>query len=171
MKICKNALSSELLQQHASELQELILKDQWQSSALTWDRQLTQNITGHCLYSRVSENLARKLEQELSFLLPVFSELISLHYLWTPLSGINWHYDEKFSFGATLYLNEEWDKNWGGLFLWQDDDYETSQVYKAIVPTYNTLVLNDENQFHSVTTLSTTAPAYRSTLQIWGKVQ
>lgn len=169
MKIHRNVLSSELLQLHSKELQELILKEQWQSSALTWDRPLTHYIPGHCLSSRVSNTFFQELERELSPLLPLFSKLHIQHYLWTPLSAINWHYDDKFSFGATLYLNDQWDKNWGGLFLWQDDDYDTTQVYKAIVPSHNTLILNDENQFHAVTALSATAPAYRCTLQIWGE--
>ena len=40
---------------------------------------------------------------------------------------------------------------------------------RALSPSKNTLVLNDEKEVHFVTTISPECPQYRVTLQIWGK--
>lgn len=43
--------------------------------------------------------------------------------MWHKLSFIPWHSDkdsyDAVRFAATLYLNKEWDDNWGGLFLYK----------------------------------------------------
>jgi Rps23 Pro-64 3,4-dihydroxylase Tpa1-like proline 4-hydroxylase len=36
-------------------------------------------------------------------------------------SGINWHADEGHNFAITLYLNNRWNFNWGGEFMYQHE--------------------------------------------------
>lgn len=37
-------------------------------------------------------------------------------------SGINWHSDETWKYGATYYLNNRWDRQWGGEFMFTNED-------------------------------------------------
>ena len=104
------------------------------------------------------------LEQELKSSLPKYTELILQYYIWQPQSGIAWHNDKAPDklFGATLYLNEEWEPNAGGWFVWEDGD-----GYHAILPKKKFLVVNDDTQNHCVTPVA--FENCRCTIQIWGK--
>ena len=42
-----------------------------------------------------------------------------IHYM-KKGSGINWHNDEKWKYGATYYLNHKWHNQWGGEFMFTD---------------------------------------------------
>ena len=37
-------------------------------------------------------------------------------------SGINWHPDAKWKYGATYYLNRRWNHQWGGEFMFRDNN-------------------------------------------------
>jgi hypothetical protein len=39
-----------------------------------------------------------------------------IHYMKKD-SGVQWHNDGGWKYGATLYLNNKWNKNWGGEFM------------------------------------------------------
>ena len=88
--------------------------------------------------------------------------MIWYYHYWTKLSGINWHGDEGYLFGATLYLND-WKKEWGGLFLWEDDGLH------CLCPKKGMLVINTKKQPHCVTPVSTSAPYARRSIQIFGE--
>lgn len=44
----------------------------------------------------------------------------TIHYM-TKNSGINWHDDGKWKYGATYYLNRRWNIHWGGEFMFADE--------------------------------------------------
>jgi hypothetical protein len=50
-------------------------------------------------------------------------------------SFVPWHGDDKYLFTVTVYLNKEWDINFGGLFI-----YEENKELKCLLPKYNTAV-------------------------------
>jgi Rps23 Pro-64 3,4-dihydroxylase Tpa1-like proline 4-hydroxylase len=78
---------------------------------------------------------------------------------WGRDTGINPHSDERYLLGATLYLNETWQQEWGGLFMCKD----------TVVPQYNLLVINDRQENHCVSRIKPQAPYERITLQIWAQ--
>tara|TARA_R110002020_G_scaffold211854_2_gene418097 strand:- start:1972 stop:2574 length:603 start_codon:yes stop_codon:yes gene_type:complete len=43
-----------------------------------------------------------------------------IHYMKTG-TGINWHNDENWNYGATFYINHKWNEQWGGEFMFHDD--------------------------------------------------
>ena len=96
-------------------------------------------------------------------ILPEHDELIFQYYIWQPQSGISWHTDEVSDrlFGATLYLNEEWHPDFGGWFIWKENN-----TYHTILPKKKFLIINNNYQHHCVTPVST---GFRCTIQIWGK--
>ena len=76
-----------------------------------------------------------------------------MFYYWTQGSYIPWHNDGHFKKAGTLYLNENWDKDWGGLYLATENQTQT-----IIIPKSNLFTLQFDNMFHSTTPTSTTAP-------------
>jgi hypothetical protein len=84
---------------------------------------------------------------------------------WHRGSYIPWHNDSDHSIGATIYLNKDWDVEDGGLFVYS----ETGNVdnLKCIYPCYNTLVINESNEWHHVSLVNYHANTERTTIQIW----
>ena len=72
-------------------------------------------------------------------------------------------------------MNEHWHPNAGGWFVWMDhsdlnldEDPTKTDIFKAVLPDANMLVLNDCSESHLVTTVAHDVPEYRYTIQIWG---
>jgi hypothetical protein len=55
-----------------------------------------------------------------------------MFYYWTRFSYIPWHNDGLHDFALTIHLNEKWDENYGGWFL-----YEENGGVSAILPKRN----------------------------------
>lgn len=165
MLIKQNCLDDFGIQLLKKDLNSIIKSKKWASSAHLWDENIKIGVIGHCLVSDVGAEVEFYLCEYLKSSLPTHNKLLIQHYLWYPLSGISAHSDGSYKFGATIYLNENWQINDGGIFLWRERD---SQQLKCIEPTYNTMVVNDEREQHWVTCISPLAKKPRVTLQIWG---
>jgi hypothetical protein len=74
---------------------------------------------------------------------------------------IPWHDDANHKASCTIYLNSQWDHNWGGYFL-----YEERGVTKALTPTYNMGVSFVAPLLHTCTLTAINAPL-RESLQIF----
>ena len=166
MKIIDNALPQHIFEDVRQYLQRNMGDFSWQSSEILWEPGLKIGIIGSCLIRETPEDLRLNVEQELSKHLPDYDELVINFHVWQHGSGISAHTDSSYKFGATLYLNTDWHYNHGGLFVWQP---EGEQTMRALSPSGNTLVVNDEREVHMVTPISTIAPSFRVTLQMWGK--
>jgi hypothetical protein len=84
--------------------------------------------------------------------------------LWGKGSTIPFHNDSHVSFAATVYLNEKWEVEDGGLFLWKD--INTNELL-VVNPEYNVCVINNLHELHHVSVVSYGAKQFRMTLQIW----
>jgi hypothetical protein len=164
MKIIKNSIRKELIQLCNGEIDELLPKRAWSINQTTWNEQLLgSDIPGVCLSADVSVFIEIKIKNEILNLLPEVDKITINYNIFLKNSGIRWHSDANYKFGATLYLNE-WNNKWGGLFLWEDKE---DQIH-ALCPEPGTLVINTEAEQHSVTHISSIAPYPRRSLQIWG---
>lgn len=85
-----------------------------------------------------------------------------IHYM-KKNSGINWHNDGNWKYGATYYLNRRWEKNWGGEFMFTDSD-----GHGYIPPVGNSLVIIKSPIEHKVNTVLTNIMP-RITIQIFVK--
>lgn len=162
MKIFNQALSDDLLVKLEAEVTDKLGANCWSVSHMVWDNYLVDGITGSVLISPVEEN-KELLQKELQSILPKTKIFTPNFQVWMRGSGINTHADTNHEYGATLYLNPEWNFDWGGLFCWQNDD-----EIDIILPKHNVLVLNDEHKKHYVTPISNTCEHMRITIQIWG---
>lgn len=81
-------------------------------------------------------------------------------YYWTRFSYIPWHNDNREYDGAiTIYLNREWDPDFGGYFV-----YEEGDELKAIIPKRNLGVMQYGSLMHCTTPVNFTGDI-RFTLQ------
>jgi hypothetical protein len=96
-------------------------------------------------------------------LITYITRIFAMYYLMTPNAGISAHSDaHQYIWNATIYLNEIWNPDWGGLLLWDDgDDY-----FRGVVPKKNRMILFESNKYHLVTPLSPTAGELRVTIQL-----
>jgi len=68
-------------------------------------------------------------------------------YYWTRFSYIPWHNDNRMYDGAiTIYLNDVWEIDWGGYFLYQDND-----EIRAVIPKKNLGVMQYGSVMHATT--------------------
>ena len=78
-----------------------------------------------------------------------FGDVHFMIYYWPMYSYIPWHDDGHTSFTATFYCNRYWNKDWGGLFLYEKDDNILAEV-----PEWNKLIVQTARDPHSTTSVT-----------------
>jgi hypothetical protein len=85
-------------------------------------------------------------------------------YAWECGSFIPWHNDGHVQTAVTVYLNDRWEDDWGGLFLYKIAS--TGEVH-GHSPRFNCAMRNDANVMHSTTPVTAKALEPRFTLQLF----
>lgn len=166
MKIVKNVLTDDLLKKTTQEILVLQKEKVWVTNIQKWQHNLTRGMNGSCLQCDVPTKTANDITNKIKDYFVDNIELSLQYCIWQVNSGINLHNDHLHDVGATIYLNETWDVSNGGIFLWKE---QYSDLYKGLVPTQNTMILNDKNEEHLVTSINHYPKKFRYTIQIWGK--
>ncbi len=104
---------------------------------------------------KIKHEITHKLNKEPSHI---------MFYIWTRLSYIPWHNDAHANGALTVYLNEYWDDNWGGYFMYQNNQGQIA----ALKPETNLGVLQTGELKHCVSTININAEN-RITLQTFFK--
>jgi len=167
-----NILNEDLIIKIKTYLDEILHKDVWISSDC-WDKKLTVNSTKILVHQISSDNIILKsvkyiVENKLKINFDESKWDFTLCiYLWGRMTNIAWHNDVDYDYNGTIYLNDAWDIDDGGIFLWKDN--KTKEI-KGIFPNYNTMVVNLEDvndplNVHSVTMISPNIKDDRLTLQ------
>ena len=167
MKIIKNCLSEKILEEVILEFSKRKNDSSWKLNFFEWENSLLDGTTGICGILQISDFLKKKIEFDIKEYLPHYEHFNANFHVWFQGSGIALHNDGEHLFGATIYLNEEWDITWGGIFSWVD--FPNSDLYNSILPKNNLMVINQEKKYHMVTPVSQTSPQFRLTIQIWGR--
>ena len=167
MVVYENVLSDETIELFRQNTLSKFGSQCWGFSSSSWGKEILRGVVGECMTSLIGDELKSKILSEISHLLPECSSYTLQQYIWGKNSGISKHDDSNHEFGATIYMNRDWDINYGGIFLWRKPEEPDSNM-KVIVPSFNTMVLNNDKSIHMVTSISSIAPDYRVTLQIWG---
>jgi Rps23 Pro-64 3,4-dihydroxylase Tpa1-like proline 4-hydroxylase len=166
MQIKRDFLSNSELQKVFDGLQYMYAQNYWAINHNVWTEKLLDKVHGTVATAGIEGEHSDKLTKILKPHLPECREIKLVYNLWYPYSGIAWHNDEAHKFGATLYLNEVWDPNSGGIFLYEDKE---SGEIKGHIPEQNTMVISDDEEMHCVTTVNPAVPEPRMTMQIWGE--
>ena len=170
MHVINNFINPNFIDEILHENKELIDDNIWRSN-LGWQDDIVSP-NGVVLIRPLNENQKNGIVKALKMrgLVPQDKEieLDAQAYMWYKFSYIPWHSDkesdDEIRFAATLYLNKEWDDNWGGLFLYKIND----QIH-AEAPRFNKLVFNDNNYAHATSMLTSNAP-FRFTVQLFWKI-
>tara|TARA_R100001509_G_scaffold139884_1_gene94496 strand:- start:112 stop:645 length:534 start_codon:yes stop_codon:yes gene_type:complete len=90
----------------------------------TWEQNLYNNLT---LAKRASitnfapfEKLKTLIKHNPFFNVSKLNKITSTIHFMNKNSGINWHTDNDYEYGATFYLNNRWHTDWGGEFMFTD---------------------------------------------------
>ena len=121
------------------------------SSFFYWSGNIIHESTPVMIYDMYDTDI---LSQRLKENIDIKNDLHFMIYYWPVGSYIPWHNDGHVNFTATMYCNRFWDRDWGGLFL-----YEKKDKILAEVPEWNKLIIQTDKDFHSTT--SVTKPYYR----------
>jgi hypothetical protein len=124
-----------------------IVKDS--TPVLVWDMDQTTD-----LYKSIRATLVEQLD------LPPSSIINIMFYYWTRHSYIPWHNDSHVDTALTIYLNPHWHRDFGGLFLWEDEEGIHAKVPEA------NLAIVQKDVHHSTTPVNWDG-GIRSTLQIF----
>lgn len=91
-----------------------------------------------------------------------------MFYYWMPTSHIPWHNDSIYSGGLTIYLNDSWSVNQGGIFMFSrfnnknDHSKFLNDNITGIFPQRNMAVEQLGNIYHSVCPLSKNSDVRRT---------
>jgi len=171
IKQYQNVLDEKLIENIMEYFKFMLEKDVWGSSS-GWDQNLslissntlTHQITDKILKKEIKRSIEKAIEvdfdeENLDFLPSI--------YVWSGGSYITWHSDDPYPYNGTIYLNESWDTNDGGVFLYKENN--TNEI-KGIEPIHNYMVVNsgteeDPHNLHCVTCIIPGTIKKRVTLQ------
>ena len=102
----------------------------------------------HPIYkeNQLYNNLKNIIEEKTKLLVKNHDIMI---YFWTRFSYIPWHHDSIYAGALTVYLNENWHEDFGGFFLYQENE-----EIKAILPKRNLGILQTDGIKHSTTAVN-----------------
>lgn len=154
----ENALSSNLLE----ILQDVCKTGEYRCSYNGWPREVVKT-SNPVLIKDINSSLTDKIMSEVGHLFPKCDDIGCMWYGWIRGSYIPWHSDSNSKFGATIYLNQYWDDDWGGYFA-----YKENGEIKCIKPEFNKMTIIKPPIKHTVFGLADIAPI-RETIQIFGR--
>ena len=125
-------------------IHDAIIKERKQinlhSTREVWSDDLTDNIIPP-LRTEVSnyqpfDKLKLLVRHNSYFNIPDLTHMSTIIHYMKKGAGINWHDDTGWKYGATYYLNHKWHRQWGGEFMFTDND-----SHGWIPPVGNSLVI------------------------------
>ena len=171
IKTYTNVLNDDLIKKNFQYLNLALKKDVWGSN-IAWQQFLMSNSSIILTHQIIDKLLYKKIKNSIEVTLDIDFEKEELNffpfiYVWSGGSYITWHSDNNYPYNGTIYLNEEWDSNDGGVFLYKDN--QTKEI-KGIEPTYNSMIVNsatetDPHNFHCVTCIVPGTIKKRVTIQ------
>jgi len=171
IKQYKNVLDEQLIENIMEYFKSMLDRDVWSSSS-GWDQNLSLISTNTLTHRITNKILKKEIKRGIEEVINVNFDEENLDfspsiYVWSGGSYITWHPDKCYPYNGTIYLNEEWDTNDGGVFLYKENN--TNEI-KGIEPTYNSMVVNsateeDPHNSHCVTCIVPGTIKKRVTLQ------
>lgn len=165
IKFYENFLDQEFITKLKNNLYSKVGEQVWMSS-LAWHESIRKSSS--LVVIKVLDKdkyIYNYIKKKYQNLFPKFKnkklKLKINYYVWPKLSYIPFHKDVGHFVASTIYLNENWNEDYGGLFL-----YKENNEIKAVAPKYNLAVVNFANISHG-TSLTTMDAPYRETIQIF----
>lgn len=142
------------------EAREILL-----SSKRVWQKGLNDSSNEILIYmidpiidSEIYDIISLKMKKEFDMVVKGMS-----FFFYTNQSNINWHNDLGHGGAATIYLNEKWERENGGFFI-----YEKDKKFGIELPEFNKCIFQKGGVDHATTLTSENSPV-RKILQIFFK--
>lgn len=136
----------------------------WTIQKHCWSEKIKDKSIGVVAVFELKDEIEMMIAKRLcKFLKPEEKFRSIQYYEWNQLSQINWHTDPHATGAITIYLNENWDPDWGGFFCVRNGESDTGEF---IIPMFNSAVILRGNPNHHVSLVNPLAPV-RKTIQIW----
>jgi len=135
-------------------------KDVFRTNYFSWNKNIVRDSNLVLISDLCNEQLHNKINDVIKTKIGVDTKCIMFYY-WMPGSFIPFHNDAHHNGSITIYLNTNWNKNWGGLFLFEEDS-----IIKAIEPIGNRIIKQSNGLVHSVS-CTTKLSDIRRTIQIF----
>lgn len=166
IKIYRSFLEDKFLNKLKIKLNEKMnnLNPIWTSN-LGWDSKIVKSSSPILIHQIKDQEDINYICDRYKKIKYKFRDLTVCFYYWPKGSYIPFHNDNhpRYQSGSTIYLNKNWEPDWGGFYLWKDNDNK----YHAELPEYNKMILNDCFTFHGTSLVSNDALEARMTLQIF----
>lgn len=140
-------------------------KEIWGSSKHEWDKRLNTSLNDILTYKinssvdfEIYDMIYKKTKKTFNMNPKGMSFFFYLNQ-----SNINWHDDAGHAGAATIYLNQKWNRNYGGYFI-----YEKDNKLGIEYPTFNKCIFQSGGVHHATTLTAKDAPV-RKILQIFFK--
>lgn len=152
------------ISEHISKITNRDNQTTYMVSNLRWEDNIVNKSAPVLIYPFNYDTIPffKQLCKEIESKIPYVVSSIAF-YTWTNLSYIPWHSDRAYKAALTIYLNKNWDENWGGIFL-----YKQNNEIKGIIPEKNKAILQEGSLQHSVSMITPDSD-YRYTLQLFFK--
>jgi hypothetical protein len=163
IKVFDNFLTKDLIFLTKGLCSSNLHEYKWRTN-LSWNESIKKSSSTVLILSLTDEkNLKDFLTKKFNFLFPQTKDcqISILYYIWSNLSFIPFLFDANKILSATIYLNENWNIDFGGLFL-----YEYLNEKKFVIPEFNKCVVNESLVYHG-TSLTTSDAPLRETIQIF----
>lgn len=162
VQIINNILSEEVFNQIENNNSEVFFNNKLKTSIGFWKHDIVEYSKEVLIY-HLNENSSeyKAIKSEIEKHNKEYRILSIMYYYWQPGSYIPWHGDGKYSSAMTIYLNNEWNYEWGGLFQYHDGNN-----VKSITPQKNMGVYQEQTLPHSTTIMKENSPI-RRTIQIF----
>ena len=168
MQVYQNALTPDFAKELLNDAHEKFMGNEpvwgtnyaWQSNIVNVSHPVLTRAYDDATANKIIDNL---LENKI---IP-HGDFSVMNYVWTRLAYIAWHGDDKYDSSLTVYLNESWNPDWGGIFLYKENMADTA--VSGIIPTFNTAVVNTRNLQHCITPVGLDAGLPRITIQMFSK--
>lgn len=138
----------------------------------SWSADVT-GTSGAILLFDLSEELTIRIRDAVLHKSSLLTKLADKYWnatytLGSRYSYLPWHNDGSHIVAITVYLNEVWSHNWGGFFVYTENQEPEKSLddWKAILPQYNNAIMLEPPLWHTTTMPTIDAPL-RESLQIF----
>lgn len=169
MEIIHNVMSPEVFHKVRYDAYNLWETDPngYFTSDEEWTDNLKDGYTGTCYCRQLDGDRYDLIFDDIKHKLPTTENVSLLYYVWDVHSGIQWHNDGYWDWAGSIYLDDGWKPEWGGIFLWKT--LYPEYAYHAHIPTANTMSLNTLAIPHCVTPVLENALCPRFSIQVFCK--
>ncbi len=135
-----------------------------------WPEDLVSGINGHSdVYPVLSQEVMKILSDKCMSVLGTtkkYENYSAMYYEGYGQCGLNWHTDRAYSASASIYLNDDWEDNYGGYFVFRMEG--GNKLGTLVRPDLGVSVFQKGKIDHAVTQTRSDAPK-RKSIQVFIK--